>query len=443
MQAQYSTSGKINVSPLTVFPGFIRNSSVFIADNLSNYGDFFKIGAPGINIYAVANPSVLEHILMRNESNYVKSKYYWQQLKAIIGDALGTLEGDEWILLKKLHTKALTINKAVSYLDLVSENINYYVEEWRKLDDPVDIITMLSELNVSILLQTLFGAELKHQCSQIAHLIGKGQEHLLWRSKFPWRPLIAKVSGRDSKYDLSLRYFEELADTLIKNRIADNSDIERLIDILIANSEFKHPADFIRELRSELIVYLGAGTETTAVGLGWTFYLLAQNPDILNKLKNEIDLVVKVDQPGPQHLSQLKYAEYVIKEGLRLYSPSHAIVRDALDDDCINGVPIKKGSSFFVSSYALHRNPEYWSEPDSFQPDRFNSEPQKNCYIPFGAGRHHCIGRYLASPMLILTLCAIVRNFDIELIQKKVIIPMSGSTLKPDHPILIKLNPRK
>lgn len=430
----------IRSTPYFLFPAFTKNASVFIAEKMDTCGDFFRVNMPGLEIWAVANADVLQHILIRNETNYVKSKFYWQQLKVIIGDALGTLEGDDWLLLKKLHAKALTHTKTAAYLTTVNNNIHDYLNTWKHYQNsPVNIIALFSELNVSILLQAIFGYENKAICATIASLAGEGQKHILWRSKYPWRPFLGKISGKDRKYDSSLLFFEKLAKDVIENRISSKDGIEKLIDILIEKSNHPDSKSFIKELRSELIVYLGAGTETAAVGLGWIIYLLARNRDKLDRLRTEVLHITGGKAVEVNHLNSLVYTGHVVKEGLRLYSPSHAIVRDALEDDHINGITIHKGASVFISSYALHRNPAYWNAPLDFIPERFEAEPVKYSYIPFGAGRHNCIGRYLATPMLVLTLASFVQQFDFELANDEVPLPQSGSTLKPHKPILLTL----
>src|SRR5690606_37569493 len=117
------------------------------------------------------------------------------------------------------------------------------------------------------------------------------------------------------------------------------------------------------------------------VGLGWAVYLLATHPEILKKTRTEIDTVSEGKPICTKHLEHLSYTDKVIKEALRLYSPSHSIVRDAIDDDYINDIKIPKGASVFVSSYALHRNPKCWERPDDFIPERFEQEPKKYTYI--------------------------------------------------------------
>ncbi|MBN8790290.1 MAG: cytochrome P450 [Terrimonas sp.] len=440
MRAAEPTSYNIRSTPYYLFPAFIKNTAVFIAEKMDAYGDFFEVKVPGREILAVANADVLQHMLLRNETNYVKSRYYWQQLKAIIGNALGTLEGDEWLLMRKLHAKALGNAKTTTYLFNINTDIHNYLHQWKAYENStVDIIALFAEMNVAILLQALFGYENKAICATIASLVGAGQKHILWRSKYPWRPFLSHFSGKDRRYDSSLIFFENLAIDIFENRTNLTGDIEKLVDILIKKSDHAGSVSFIKELRSELIVYLGAGTETAAVGLGWIIYLLAKNRDKLDCLRADILKVTGGNPVRADHLSDLVYADYVVKEGLRLYSPSHTIARDALEDDYINGITIHKGASVFISSYALHRNPAYWRAPLDFIPERFEAAPVKYSYIPFGAGRHTCIGRYLATPMLVLTLASFVQQFDFELEDDEVPLPESGSTLKPRKPILITL----
>lgn len=434
-------SYQVRSNPYFLFPGFVKNPSVFISEKTETHGGFFRVNIPGIEIWAIADTDVLQHVLLRNESNYVKSRYYWNQLRVIVGDALGTLENDEWAVLKRLHAKALTRTKTSEYLAIVEKNIHSYLGALKgKVNSVVNIISVFSELNISILLQALFGYENRSICAMLVFLIGEGQKYLLWRSKYPWRPLLANLNGEDRKYKRSIRCFEILAKEVIDIRKTTyRDDIERLVDLLIEKSHFSDSEIFVKELRSELIIYLGAGSETAAVGLGWTMYLLAKNRDKLDKLRTEVFNVTGGKPVGLDHLGHLTYTDWVIKEGLRLYSPSHAIVRDALNDDNIKGTTIHKGATVFVSSFALHRNQAYWDAPLEFLPERFEIEPMKYSYIPFGAGKHTCIGRYLATPILVFTLAAIVQQFDFELAEQGTLIPQSGSTLKPDKPILLKL----
>lgn len=147
---------------------------------------------------------------------------------------------------------------------------------------------------------------------------------------------------------------------------------------------------------------------------------------------------------NPSHYKQLTYTTWAIKEALRLYPPSHGIVRDAVGEDKINGIEVKKGHTYFISSYGLHRNPRIWKDADKYIPERFENEKDfiKNSYIPFAVGKHSCIGKHLAMPMMVLSLAGFLQKFDYSMDLKKPMSPISLSTLKPNQLLLTKLNVR-
>lgn len=437
-----------NIKSSSVFniPQFINDTSVFIAENIEKYGDFFKVfmPVPGYHFFAVANPLVLQHLLVRNEDNYQKSKYFWRQLRAVAGKSIGTTEGEEWLLLKRLHMRFFNHKNAHSYLDEIADNNHHYFDIWEKKfhGKEVKIINIISELNTASLLKVLFGYKAKDQCEILANIIEDGQTYILWRSIYPWRSALALINGKEKHYDKNRKYFDAFAYSVYNNRKEKAEAIERLIDIIIEHADFDKNEDAVKNLRSEIIVYIGAGNETAAVGLGWAIYLLSTHPEALQKMRNEVNAVTKGERVQPKHITELTYTDMVIKETLRLYSPSHSIVRDAISDDYINDIKIPKGSTVFVSSYALHRNPYYWYKPNDFIPERFATEPEKYTYIPFGAGKHTCIGRYLATPFMIMMLAEFVMRFDFELVNKEPVVPISASTLKPKDTLWMFLKNR-
>lgn len=417
---------------------FTKNASLFAAENRAIYGDFFPLSLPFHSIYVVSDPDILQQILIRNEPNYIKSKIYWAQLRAVVGDALGTYEGEDFLWMKQLQMKAYTKEKAGLYLDRVIISGNRHFEEWAKNEGPVDIINAFSELNVATLLEVLFGVENSGLCDVIAHYIADGEETISWRSKFPWRPYLAWLNGRNQRYRSHVQFFNDFAEETIQKRLA-KPGVDQLIDLLLRESTYLKDNGKIdpKIIRNEIIIHLGAGTETAAVGMGWTLYLLSKHPEILKKVREEIDEIIPDSILKPEHAYKLTYTNMVLKEVLRLYPPSHGIVRDAVKGDTLkSGVVVKPGDTFFISAYALHRNPRFWDRPDEFIPERFEAEPEKYSYIPFGAGKHTCIGRYLGQPMMTLALAELVMNYDFEVMINEPVTPISLSTLKPNQPIL-------
>lgn len=422
----------------------MSNASLFIHQNYHR-GSFYKLDIPFQNIFVVTNPEVLHHVLVKNEANYLKSKIYWGQLKAIVGNALGTLEGEDWLWMKRLQMPFFTHEKAKGYLPEVMRINKLYFDRWERAyhEEGEDLIHAFSEMNLSAILKVIFGIDRVENCADIASYIADGEASIAYRSKFPWRPYTAWLTGHNRRAAGYLDFFDELTKTQIEQKQATAKTANDMLDELIAHSVFNTGKLSLQDIRNELIIHLGASTETAAVAEGWTLYLLHQHPKYLKEIYQEIDELAKGERIILEAYPKLQKTKRAIQEAMRLYPPSHAIIRDAQAEDKIDDVQIPKGSTMFVSAFGLHRNPEIWEDPDIFKPERFEQEEDfpKYTYIPFGAGRHTCIGRYLGLPQVVLSIAEFLRRFNFEIFNKE-LYPLSYSTLKPSESIRFKLTKR-
>jgi cytochrome P450 len=175
------------------------------------------------------------------------------------------------------------------------------------------------------------------------------------------------------------------------------------------------------QLRDEVMTIFLAGHETTANALTWTLYLLSQNPTVESKLYEELCSIlgnnnsnnnVKDRIPTIEDVPKLEYTEKVFRESMRLYPPAWTIGRQVISDYKVDKYIIPAGSIILMSQYVMHRNPRYFSEPDSFHPDRWSKEMKSNLprfsYFPFGGGIRGCVGEpfaWIEGILLIATIC--------------------------------------
>jgi cytochrome P450 len=155
-----------------------------------------------------------------------------------------------------------------------------------------------------------------------------------------------------------------------------------------------------QDLADNLLTFITAGHETTALALTWTFYLLDLHPEIADRILAEIATVTGGEPLRPEHVEQLAYTRQVLQEAMRLYPPAPIVVREAQEDVVLGEERIPAGTSVYIPVYAIHRHARLWDEPDRFDPDRFAPEPAKArhryAYLPFGAGPRICIGMSFA-----------------------------------------------
>jgi cytochrome P450 len=201
-----------------------------------------------------------------------------------------------------------------------------------------------------------------------------------------------------------------------------------------------------RQIRDEIMTLLVAGHETTANTLSWTWYLLAQNPAVIEQLEAEIDEVMGGCVPELSEFPRLTYTDKVIQEAMRLYPSAWSISRRALDDDEIGGYFIPAHSIVAMSPYTMHRHPAFWDDPERFDPERFTPEKiaarPRFAYFPFGGGARQCIGNNFALMESMIIIPAIARRYRMRLLSDEPIEGHALVTLRPRGGVLVKLETR-
>jgi len=196
-------------------------------------------------------------------------------------------------------------------------------------------------------------------------------------------------------------------------------------------------------------MFLFAGFETTANALAFTTLMLARNPDIQERLYEEINKIIPEDEENITYdqIFDIEYLEQVLNESLRMYPPVISFVlRRAVRTTNVGGYEIPKNTNILIPLWNIHRNSENWPEPDVFDPERFSPETLKTeqrhpmAFIPFGAGPRNCIGMRFAKMEAKLAIIKMVKKFRIVLPpgapeNPKIVTPSFGIKPSPGLPI--------
>ncbi|KAL7851844.1 hypothetical protein SRHO_G00176290 [Serrasalmus rhombeus] len=203
------------------------------------------------------------------------------------------------------------------------------------------------------------------------------------------------------------------------------------------------------EILSQSISFIFAGYETSSSTLSFFFYNMATNPETMKKLQEEIDQTFPDKTPVQYDaVMSMDYLDAALNESLRLYPVAARTDRVAKKTVEINGVNIPRGTTVMIPIYPLHRDPEYWPDPDTFNPERFTKENKESIdpymYMPFGAGPRNCIGMRFALVSMKLAIVEILQRFDVNICDEtKIPLELGNDAfLSPKDPIKLRFTPR-
>jgi cytochrome P450 len=398
---------------------------------------YFKIGPR--RGYLITNPADVRHVLQDNARNYHKSPLY-QNLRMSIGNGLLTSEDDFWLRQRRIAQPAFHRQRVAELGGVMARAGRETADAWQSIasgDRPVDIADEMMRFTRTVVLRALLGGDLGPFASKIDQAWVVINEHV--GNSF-WSLGIAERFQRAKAREFEEARFilRQAVDYVINERRRNPSHGADLLSMLMdARDEETGERMTDEQLRVEVTTFLLAGQETTSLALTWTWYLLSQHPAIRQRLEQELDTVLAGRAPEYSDLAQLPYTRMVIDEALRLYPPAWGLSRQALADDTVGGFHLPGGWLVFVIPYVLHRLPQYWEDPETFDPERFSPENSadrpKFVYVPFGAGPRQCIGNQFALIEAHLSVATLAQRYRLQLVKGHRVEPWPLITLRPRY----------
>ena len=243
----------------------------------------------------------------------------------------------------------------------------------------------------------------------------------------------------------ALKQMKTVADTAIDARAARGADgVPDLLDLLLEGEDPKSKRKMnTAELRDNLLTFIVAGHETTALTLAWSLYLCAFDQDVQDRARAEVKSVCADRPVTGEDVAKLPYVRQIIDEALRLYPPAAMVSRTAMAPDTLCGRDIHKGDTVIIPIYALHRSHVLWDNPDSFDPDRFAApkDIDRYAYLPFGDGPRICIGASFALQEAVIILATLLGRFRFNPVAGKDPSPVMILTLRPEGGVWLTAEP--
>ena len=396
--------------------------------SVAEHGDIVAMRFGPFRYWLLNHPEAIHHVLVDNNRNYTKSRNY-QGLKLVLGEGLVTSEGEFWRRQRRLAQPAFHKEKLAGFARTMAEDTAAMLEAWqaRRGDRaPLDVHAEMMKLTLKIVARTLFSTTVGAEADAIGAALAIALRHAedYAESLLPVPPWVPTLSNL--RFKRAVRTLDELVFRIIDERRKSGADPGDLLAMLMAatDDEASDGARGMtdRQLRDEVMTLVMAGHETTANALTWTFYLLANHPEIEARLRQEVDAVLGDDRarvPTLADLPKLTYTAMVIQESMRLFPPVWAFERQAREADVVAGFDVPARAIMAVCPYALHRHPAYWEDPERFDPLRFTPERvearPRYAYLPFGGGPRQCIGNGFAMMEAQIILAMVVRQEHLAL----------------------------
>jgi cytochrome P450 len=417
-----------------------RDQIGFLRHALGRYGDIFSLRVLGMPLVMVNHPDYVQRVLVDNHTNYDKDSLLYRVVRPVLRDGLiGAVGGEAWHRQRRLMQPSFHRPNVSVFASNMTDETDAMLDRWDRTvtdGDVVDFTAELGHLALRIVTRTLFGADVGDSTEAIEADFTVANRIMGAFFRFPFPPLSWPTPSHRRLRAL-IDNLDAFIDELVRQRADRTEERHDLLSVLAAavdqDTGYRMTAE---QLHHEVLNIMVGGYETTTHTLGWMFYQVARHPEVMQRIQDEVDAVIGDRPPTFDDLLALRYSRRVVDETLRMNSAAWQTMRHAIDDDVIGGHHIPAGSGIYINILTVHRHPEYWPDPDRFDPDRFLpaaiAERPRNSYLPFGLGPRNCIGKHFALTELHLVLVMILQRYTLRLPDGVTTIPMQPMvTLRP------------
>lgn len=403
-------------------------------------------GKTGKRWHMVMDPGANRRVLLENLDNYPKSLVTKNLLKPAIGESLFIAEGAHWRWQRRTAAPVFSHRNVMNLAPVMSGAAERSVDRVRQAGPrAVDFLAEMVTTTFDVISDVTFSGGEGFDRDAVhgaidAYIAEAGKISLFDLLGMPdWvpRPGRAFFAG-------GVKEMKRVADQAIEARKArGKGGVPDLLDLLLQGEDPESQRRMnVAELRDNLLTFIVAGHETTALTLAWSLYLLAFDQQAQDRARDEVQSVLQGCIATGADVARLPFVRNVVDEALRLYPPAGMVSRTALGPDELCGREIRRGDTVILPIYALHRNRLLWEHPDAFRPDRWEAgKPDRYAYLPFGDGPRICIGASFAIQEAVIILATLLANFRFTPIKGRAPEPVMILTLRPQGGVWLQADP--
>ncbi|WP_123619431.1 cytochrome P450 [Halorubrum sp. CSM-61] len=420
----------------------------------SGHGGVVRYDVFGTESYLVSDPEAIRRVLVADHDRFVKGEMPREQLGGLLGDGLFLAEGEAWREQRAAIRSAFFRERVAAYGDSMVERARATAESWED-GAVVDAHAASTEYAFVVLAESLLGTDIERERETVREAAEAITERFDMRrptSFLPeWLP-----TPTNRRYRRRLDALREAIRGVVADRRAvdpptDPAAADDLLGTLVAAAELGALDD--DELVDNAVTFLFAGHETSALGLTYALYCLADTPDFQARVHAE---AAALDgDPTPADLRECPLLTAAVDEALRSYPPVHSFFREPTEPVSLDGYRVPAGVVLTLSPWAVHRDGRWWDDPETYRPERWLrdveggiahgddrpgpaiGERPEYAYFPFGGGPRHCIGMRFARQELRLAVATLLRRVRLEPVTTDLSLRASANT-RPDGPVRVR-----
>ncbi|XP_043115535.1 cytochrome P450 3A30-like [Puntigrus tetrazona] len=445
----------------------------FDVDCFKKYGRIWGIYDGRQPVLCIMDQSIIKTILIKECYSLFTNRRNFR-LNGQLYDAVSIVEDDDWRRIRSVLSPSFTSGRLKEMFGIMKTHSHILVDNLGKTatrGEAVDIKEFFGAYSMDVVTSTAFSVDIDSLNNPKDPFVTNIKKMLkfdlfsplfLIIALFPFViPVLEKMNYTffpSSVMDFFYASLKKIkSERVVKDHRKKRVDfLQLMVDSQAAGkpenrSSVEHPEKGLsdHEILSQSMIFIFAGYETSSSTLSFFFYNLATNPETMKKLQEEIDQTFPEQAPVDyEGVMNMDYLDAALSETLRLFPVAGRLERVCKKTVDINGVLIPKDMVVLIPTYALHRDPDYWSDPESFKPERFTKDNKESIdpymYMPFGLGPRNCIGMRFAQVTMKLAIVEILQRFDVSVCDQTQI-PLElifNGLLAPKEPIKLKLTPR-
>ena len=430
-------------------PQLIKNPFGYLKQARNTYGDIYNLNLGVSKMLMLNSPRQMQHIFVDNVQNYRKGGAMWDAIRAMLGNGLVVSEGSFWLRQRRMMQPQFHRQRIAALSELMVSAMKEALDTWESSasGETFNMATAFNQLTMKVVTRTLFGTGLdKEEMEKVSDSLAYAVNYILKAIAFNSLPSWIPAPGR-KKYQQAIKQIDETVYGIIASSRANRGEVNHLLAMLLDMVDDETGEGMTdQQLRDEVTTLFLAGYETTSVALSWAFDFLSQHPEMMQKLQAEVDSVLGGRLPTMADLHQMPYSRMILQETLRIRPPAWQVMRTAVEDDEIDGYPIKAGTNIVALMYMCHFHPDEWTDPETFDPERFSPERSESrhklAWMPFGAGQRMCIGKDFAMMEGQLALAMVAQRYQITKTSERPAEQQLAATLRPKGGVVVKLEKR-